>query len=111
MISMLQKSFEYEKAFESERWIEEIPYLNFKPEWKVKVIPPFCGAVVRFRIDYNDIELSVYLDCYDNLGSVGQPYWELYPYVNDDTFRCLMNDTDELLHAIEISLNNKPNQL
>lgn len=105
MGTMLSESFSYEKTFESEKWVKEIPFLKFKSEWDVKVIPPFCGAVVRFLVKFNDKEISVYLDCYNNLGAVGKPYWEIYPYVNDDVYRCYMNETENLLHAIDITLN------
>ena len=81
-----------------------VPSLNFKSEWDIKIIPPFAGAVARFRVLYKGKDLSVYLDSNDSLGCVGEPYWELYPY-NGDTLRFLMNDTEELMAAIEEEIN------
>ena len=89
-----------EKHEEWHRWCEEIPELQFPSSWKVKIIPPFGGAIVRFRI--ND-KISVYLDCYDALGFMGEPYWEIYPYC-DDIWRCPMNNTDDLIAHIDEAL-------
>lgn len=97
-----QINCEYSKVFESDKWRGEIPYLQFPQEWKIKIVPPNM-AVVRFIVEHNNKRISVYLDCYDILGCVGEPYWEIYPY-EEDTFRCLMNETDELLEAIKKGL-------
>jgi hypothetical protein len=82
-----------------EKWVEKIPHLQFKEDWKIKIIPPFGGAIARFWIDKEGNHVSVYLDCYENLGYFGEPYWEVYPY-KDDVYRVAMNDTDELLKII-----------
>ena len=82
-----------------EKWIQKIPHLHFKQDWKVKIIPPFGGAIARFLIDKGDNHVSVYLDCYDKLGYFGEPYWEVYPY-EEDVYRVAMNDTDELVKII-----------
>lgn len=84
-------------------WMRSIPSLKFLPEWEVKVIPPFGGAMARFRVSHGDKSISVYLDVYDCLGCMGEPYWEIYPY-EGDTFRCLMNETEELIEAIDKAL-------
>lgn len=97
---------EYGRLMEHEKWIKEIPYLDFKRDWRVQVSPPFAGAVVRFRVKRGEADVSVYLDCYDKLGYFGSPYWEVYPY-NDDTFRCGINETEELIKAIEVSLKEQ----
>ena len=99
-----------EKMFEWRKWIDEIPYLKFKPEWEVRAIPPISGAIIRYNIKYFDKFCSVYLDCYDMMGCVGHPYWELYPY-NGDTFRCDIKDTDSLLNAIEHALYNTDEEI
>lgn len=81
-------------------WIDKIPFIPFDAEWKVKVIPPFGGAIARFLVDKNGKETtSVYLDVNDSLGYMGKPYWEVFP-VDGDTGRCLMNDIDSLLDLI-----------
>ncbi len=85
----------------------EIPQLKFPAHWLVRVIPPLRSAVVRFKIAHEENpseQVSIYLDCYDMLGSYGEPYWELYPH-GEDTFRCAMKDTDALLEAIGESLS------
>jgi hypothetical protein len=84
---------------EANKWRKEIPYINFPNDWDVKIIPNFAGSVIRFIVRKNDIEISVYLDCYDNIGCYGVPYWEIYPHRND-VFRCDMNDTKSLINAI-----------
>ena len=93
-------SRDFDEAFESREWIGKIPVIKFPPQWEVQIIPPFGGALVRFRI--NDM-VSVYLDGYDLLGIEGEPYWEVYPH-EGDVFRCDMNDVDGLLKAINESI-------
>ena len=90
----------FDEAFETRKWIKQIPAIKFPPEWEIQIIPPFSGALVRFRI--ND-KTSVYLDGYGLLGAVDKPYWEVYPH-EDDVFRCDMNDVDGLLKAISESI-------
>lgn len=84
-------------------WIAKIPAIQFDHDWKVQVIPPFSGALVRFRVTVGDKTASVYLDGYETLGLFGEPYWEVYP-VGDDVGRCAMADTDELLSLIRQSI-------
>ena len=82
-------------------WVNKMPYIKFPNSWEVKVIPPFGGAVVRFQVKKPSGDWkSVYLDCYDRLGYMGYPYWEVYP-VDGDVRRCEMNDVDELLKLIK----------
>lgn len=99
-------------AIESkEKWreiIKQIPTLNFKKEWNVKIIPPFGGALVRFTVYYNGNHVSVYLDWYSRLGCVDEPYWELYPR-EDDVRRYRLNDTKELMKDIEMVLESEVN--
>lgn len=90
----------YETLMDTQKWVNDIPNINFHEEWDVKIIPPFGGAVVRFRV--ND-RVSVYLDCYSRLGLWDGPYWEIHP-VDDDVARCAMDDVAMLLAYIETSL-------
>lgn len=90
-----------------EKWRENalvIPFIQFKPEWEIKIIPPFTGAMIRFIVKYNDKTVSVYLDFFDNLGCYGEPYWEVFP-VHDDTARHKMNDVSGLLESISTGLD------
>jgi hypothetical protein len=91
-----------------QHWAFEIPYIEFKSHWLVAVIPPFAGAIARFRVKTQKMNpnqfVSVYLDCLGNLGACVGPYWEVYPY-NDDTFRCPLQTTKELVDAIEKSID------
>lgn len=87
-----------------EKWresMEVIPHINFPSEWAIQIIPPFAGAIVRFRVKIPNVpgDVSIYLDFYDRLGSMGYPYWEVYPY-QGDIGRCQMADVDELLRMI-----------
>lgn len=84
------------------QWCHQIPFIPFDAGWQVKVIPPFGGAMARFKVEFNGYITSVYLDCADSLGCVGVPYWEVYP-VDGDTGRCLMHEVDELLDLIRKS--------
>jgi hypothetical protein len=89
-----------------QKWWEEqdnIPFLSFKPEWKVKVIPPFRDAVVRFVVELpNGVQKSVYLDSRQSLGfwEGGKSYWEVYP-VGDYVGRCDVDDVKTLMELID----------
>lgn len=62
-------------------WIDHIPYIKFPADWKVQIVPPFRGALIRFRVKHSsDYVISVFLDVYDRLGYEDGPYWEVYPY-------------------------------
>lgn len=87
-------------------WAQEIPSLSFKPDWKVKIIPPYGGAMARFVVSRGSTYVSVYLDVNDSLGVCGYPYWEIYPY-KGEAFRCSIDEVDELIEAIDLSLGNK----
>lgn len=101
------KISEYSTIMEHDKWFKEIPFIQFPGEWLVQITPPFNGAVVRFRVKYNNKEVSVYLDCYDNLGFMGYPYWEIYPNKYGDNERFEMNDIEGLMKGIERSLESK----
>lgn len=78
-----------------------MPFINFPSDWLIQIIPPFGGAMVRFRVILPDgRRKSVYADFYDNLGYYGSPYWEIYP-VDDDIARCPIEAVAELLIMIE----------
>lgn len=78
--------------------------IEFPEGWKIKIIPPFGGAMGRFRV-YNKDEsesVSVYMDCYDCLGCMGmRPYWEMYPTIDDDCARFLMGEEAMLINEIK----------
>lgn len=104
-IDLINLVSEVEKKFEYDKWMKEIPYIKFPSDWEIKIVPPFAGAIVRFRVKKGNADISVYLDCYDMLGAVSRPYWEIYPYSHDsDTFRCNIHDIDALLEAIELAV-------
>lgn len=99
--------YDYAVYMEHFKWGKEIPFIKFNPKWEIQITPPFAGAVVRFRVKYKNADVSIYLDCYDALGYVGEPYWEVYPDTTGDCFRCLMNETDLLLKAIQESIDEQ----
>lgn len=101
-------SAKYHDLFESNKWQGLIPAFKIKPDWLIQIIPPFTGAIIRFRISRENFRnrqfISVYLDGYELLGySGGNPYWEVYP-VDGDTWRCAMDDIDGLMEGIEKGL-------
>lgn len=102
---------EYHRNMESAKWTEEIPFLDFPKEWKIKITPPRGGAVVRFQVRIKGANVSVYLDCYEILGYGGGPYWEVYPY-DGDVYRCGIQDTEKLITAITRSIQeqNQPQE-
>ena len=94
----------YDSLQETRKWMRELPYLHFKQEWNVRIIPPFGGAIIRFYIDYNEKHVSVYFDGYDELGFVGEPYFELYD--GEECYRYLMNEHEEMMRDIEKHLES-----
>lgn len=96
-------AFEMGKAFEWEMWINKIPPLKFPSHWEIKIIPPFNGALVRFCAITNRGSVSVFLDAYGMCsGSMpNKPYWEIYPYTDDEPKRFWMEETDKLINAIK----------
>jgi len=78
--------------------------IEFPEGWKVKIIPPFGGAMGRFRVYNSDesLSVSVYMDCYDCLGCMdGRPYWEMYPNKEDDCSRFFMGEESEMIQEIK----------
>lgn len=96
--------FDCEIVQEYDKWMREIPYLHFEKEWNVKIIPPFCGAIIRFCIDYNNKHVSVYFDAYDRLGIVGKPYFEYYD--GEECYRYYMDESEKMMEDIKKFLNN-----
>ncbi len=94
--------FKVELDEEWEKWRCSIPSLQFPADWKIQIIPPMVGAIIRFHV--NDI-VSVYLDCYNKLGIFTDkddkplPYWEIHPY-QGDCARYAMEDVEGLLKGI-----------
>lgn len=107
--------YKIENDYEWREWIKNIPYINFPPDWNVKIMPPFGGAMIRFKVKKNDSDkcVSVYLDCHHSLGYYGEsgnePYWEIYPAFDGDTARFDINNIKEIMEEIEKSLNHKEN--
>ena len=107
-LELLEAQLLIEKEREYARWYKEIPYIRFPASWEVKVIPPFRGAIVRFRVrNTRGKEISVYLDCYDTLGCYGSPYWEIFPAADNDIARYAMNDIDGLLKGLKASMRRR----
>src|SRR5690625_2567551 len=99
-----------EKNYEWDKWAQEIPFLNIPENYKIKVIPPVNRAVVRFLVSNQEEtkDVSVYLDCYEELGFFGgEPYWELYPDVDGDIYRCGIDEVEELVKRIVKSIESQ----
>lgn len=93
-----------EAELEVNKWSEKIPFIQFPSSWFVKPIYPFAGAMTRFLVSEDEVkDVSVYLDCHNNLGYADGPYWEVYP-VDDGTARCKMEDVESLLKFIQQGL-------
>jgi len=107
-LELLEAQLLIEKEREYARWYKEIPYIRFPASWEVKVIPPFRGAIVRFRVrNTRGREISVYLDCYDTLGCYGSPYWEIFPAADNDVARYAMDDVGGLLDGLKASMRRR----
>ena len=100
------KHLQYEEQRHFRKWAHKMPFLQFPSDWKIKIIPPYCNAMVRFVIEKESAWVSVYFDVDNKLGYYDTPYWEAYPY-EDDVFRCSFGEEDLLLKAIEKSLDDQ----
>lgn len=104
---LMSARYAVESGYEFRKWAGVIPALQFLPEWKIKVIPPFGGAIARFIVVSEFGNISVYLDAYDELGCMDhKPYWEIYPGADgQDPDRFWMNETEELIAGIKKALD------
>ena len=102
-----------ERDEEWSKWREAIlsaPPIKFKSYWSVYIIPPDSRAITRFIVELVGVRVSVYLDCLDRLGCVGQPYYEVYPIKGvsnpdgDWPQRFLLTETEEMMAALEALL-------
>ena len=99
----------YDSNFESMKWTEELPYLQFPAHWQVKIVPPFAGATIRFLVKKETTpkfkRISIYFDGYQNLGHAGKPYWEIYPNFEGTNERFLLGEEKKMLEYIEKGLD------
>ena len=95
-------------------WCLRLPLIEFKPGWKVRVVPPFGGAIIRFQVRDGRTKgewwTSVYFDAYGRIGSFREggtdvPYWEVYPVDGGDPARCAEQDVEGLVELIQLSLD------
>jgi len=102
-------SARYDEEFETLKWVNSLPYLSFPADWLIKIVPPFVGAVIRFRVKKATTpanqDISIYFDGYNNLGMMGGSYWEIFPW-NEDTARFKLGEEAEMLEAIEQALKD-----
>ncbi len=86
--------------------IVRIPWLHFRGDWQVRIIPPFGDAVIRFQVILPSGTMkSIFMDSRNSLGiwggiSTPEPYWEVYPY-KGDVGRCDLADTIMLMEMIQ----------
>lgn len=93
--------FKVEHAESWRKIVDSIPSINFPSDWKVTIIPPWGGAIVRFTVLLPDNRhKSIFLDYYSRLGPSREPYWEVYPYMGDIA-RLDIDDVEGLLKAIK----------
>jgi hypothetical protein len=86
-------------------FINDFPWINFPKEWKIKMVPPFAEATVRFYVELpNGVIKSVYFDKDGKLGAYYN-YWEVFQIEPRDDNRapkrCDKNDITKLLKIIE----------
>lgn len=105
------RRFDLEHEEKWTEWLNKIPSFSFSNKVFVTVIPPFGGALARFRVTLKSdqsVSVSVYLDVNESLGFYGgKPYWEIYPDTTNDAQRFGFNDTEEVMKAIMKSLNKQ----
>lgn len=103
-IAIRESSYELERALDYGRWMKELPFFTVPEGFKIKVVPPWHGAVIRFWIQKDDAvdmenSVSVYFDSMNVLGSMSQPYWEAYP-IDDDCRRYFVGEEEKMMSDI-----------
>lgn len=93
------------QSAEQRAWYDKMPRIPFPNDWDVRAVPPFGGAMVRYRIQRGGAEVSVYMDAHDKLGCVGQPYWEIHPNPEGECDRFLLREVDDLVAGIAAALD------
>ena len=96
--------YKIENSEDWRKWSNDMPKLSFNPDWQIKVIPPFGGAIARFLVFKGENRVSVYFDANGVLGAMDEPYWEAYP-IDGDAERFLLGEEDAMLKAIERQLS------
>lgn len=102
------KRLDVEKNEDWDVWVG-LPRLKLKEGWEIQLVPPFGGAICRALIWSGDKRVSIYFDALDRIGSVGSPYWEIYPDENGDNARFYTQEVDKMLEAIDRSFNSEAN--
>lgn len=106
----MASSMERYKIEDKEKWRDwsgKIPAIQFPSDCKVKVIPPFAGAMARFLVCKNGKQVSVYLDCHDALGFMNNtPYYEIHPNLEGDCSRFYLDETEQMMKEIIEVLNH-----
>lgn len=90
------------EAYEWWKWWDKMPALQFPEEWRVKILPPVLGAIVRFHVeDPTGQHVEVYLDCYEMISIYGGPHWAVVPNTWDLRIQLFpMNDAAGLIEGI-----------
>ncbi len=99
-----------ETTLEYKKWMFDAPYIMFPASWRVQIIPPFGGAIVRFCVqDGRDQMISVFLDGYGKLcgTSNAKPYWEIHPGLDGELPSRFfdIHDTDKLICGIKTAFD------
>jgi hypothetical protein len=93
---------------EKEGWTNiTIPAIQFPPSWKVSVMPPRHGAIVRFRVSNGRREVDVAADFFSRLCDKTEPYWQVTPGKDDWFDLYPLDDTDDLIAGIKVAMGEK----
>lgn len=85
-------------------WATRIPTFAIPEGVQVKLQPPYMCAMVRVHLEANGRSASIYLDVSDTLGTMGEPYWELFD--GGECHRFLMGEVSELEQCIRETLGS-----
>ena len=88
------KRYELEASEGWREWASKVPAISIPPGATIQVVPPFAGAIARMYVHHNGLQASIYLDAFDRLGCMDEPYWELYD--GEECHRFLLDDAEGL---------------
>lgn len=112
IIDMQRKREKVEEFYQWKEWADRIPFLDFDSNWEVKIIPPLKCTVIKFHLKHKEKAeswVSVLLEADNYFGGPAEnPYWEVYPIDNCDSFlRIPLNETDKLLKTIRLAFDEQ----
>lgn len=84
-------------------WADQMPPLQFPAHWRLTIMPPYGGTLLRFNIASGDRLVSVTLAVSRDFE--GGAFWEVDTIIGD-AYRCALLDTAKLMATLTKALDH-----